>query len=142
VISALERGAMDVIQKPVLPGDLVIRAELAAANRGISNQPDGGLRLGDLEVDIDQALAIKAGQELALTRMELRLLYCLAQHRGRVAPTDRLLSFAWESDEFANSSLKTHISHLRQKLREAGGQPVTIKARQMLGYIMEINDAA
>jgi len=141
-IAALERGANDVIQKPVLPGDLVVRAELAAMNRGILTNPDGAVRVSDLEVDIDQAMAKKAGNELPLTRMELRLLYCLAQHRGRIAPTERLLAFARESDDFAISSLKTHISHLRQKLLEAGGQPVTIKARQMLGYVLDVADVA
>jgi len=140
LIAALERGATDVVHKPVLPGDLITRAEIAAANRGILNQSDDTIRISDLEIDINQALAVKAGHDLVLTRMELRLLYCLAQHRGRIAPTDRLLTFAGESDEFATSSLKTHISHLRQKLAEAGGQPVTIKARQMLGYVLTIDD--
>src|SRR5690606_8313965 len=125
-ITALEQGATDIVHKPLLPGDLVIRAELAAASRGVATQT-GAIRFADLEVDIDQALASKAGRSLTLTRMELRLLYCLAQHRGRVAPTDRLLGFARESDEFATSSLKTHISHLRQKLQEAGGEPITIR---------------
>jgi len=140
VISAREHGADDVTRKPVLPHDLVLLVETAVANRPVQDQRDGTIRISDLEIDLDRALAMKAGQSLTLTRMELRLLYCLAQHRGRVTPTDRLHAFAWESDELAVSSLKTHISHLRQKLREAGGHPVTIKARQMLGYILEIEE--
>jgi DNA-binding response OmpR family regulator len=140
IMSALEVGATDVMHKPILPSDLVIRAELAAMNRGTMNQRDGAIRVSDLEVDVDQARATKAGHELPLTRMELRLLYCLAQHRGRVAPTERLIAFARETDDSPTSSLKTHMSHLRQKLSQAGGQPVAIRARQMLGYILDIED--
>ncbi|MCK9494496.1 MAG: winged helix-turn-helix domain-containing protein [Dehalococcoidia bacterium] len=140
VVSALESGATEVIKKPVVPSEIIMRAEIAAASRGVSPTADSAIRVSDIVVDINQALATKAGITLALTRMELRLLYCLAEHRGRVAPTDRLLAFASKSEEFSSSGLKTHISHLRQKLSAAGGQPVTIKSRQMLGYILEVAD--
>lgn len=141
-ISTLEAGAHDILLKPILPREVVVRAELALPTRQSSDKPSGAIRVGDIEVDLDQVRAVKAEQELMLTRMELRLLYCLLQHHGRVAPTERLMAFGWDSEELATSSLKTHISHLRQKLREAGGMPVRIRARQMLGYVLELSDAA
>ena len=141
-IAALEAGATDVLQKPVLPREVLLRAERAIQLRGRSATPTGALRVGDIEVDLDRIQAVKAGRDLTLTRMELRLLYCLLEHHGRVTPTERLLSFGWETDEPPSSTLKTHISHLRQKLREAGGLRVQIKARQMLGYVMEVDGAS
>ncbi len=137
-MDALEAGASDVLQKPVLPQELLLRAQQAAPLRGQSGQPDGAIRVGDIEVNLPQAWATKADQELVLTRMELRLLYCLLDHHGRVTPTERLLSFGWETEEPLTSTLKTHITHLRQKLRAAGGVPVVITARQMLGYVLEV----
>ncbi len=141
-IAALEAGANDILLKPILPREVVVRAELALPARQSSDRPSGAIRVGDIEVDLDQVRAVKADHELMLTRMELRLLYCLLQHHGRVAPTERLMAFGWDSEDLATSSLKTHISHLRQKLREAGGMPVRIRARQMLGYVLELPDAA
>lgn len=134
-ISALERGASEVLRKPVLPRELVIRIE-----RGRSTVEGSGhagvARVADLAVDLDRVHASKAGVELSLTRAEFRLLYCLVQHYGRIAPTERLMTFGGD-EEMAASSLKTHISHLRQKLREAGGVPMVISARQLLGYVLE-----
>ncbi len=141
-ISALEAGANDILMKPILPREVVVRAELALPARQASDKPSGAIRVGDIEVDLDQVRAVKAEHELMLTRMELRLLYCLLQHHGRVAPTERLMAFGWDSEDLATSSLKTHISHLRQKLREAGGMPVRIRARQMLGYVLEMAEVA
>lgn len=137
-LSALGRGATDVIFKPVVPSDLIVRAEIAAANRGIAHLAEERVRIADLEVDVGRALAVKAGHDLILTRIELRLLYCLAQHRGQVATTDRLLTFAWEAEDQTSSTLKTHISHLRQKLAAAGGVPISIRSRQMLGYVLDV----
>ena len=140
-LAALEAGATDILHKPILPREVVIRAERAQPVWA-ATQPEGVIHVADLEVDMDQVRAVKAGHDLALTRMELRLLYCLMQHYGRVTPIDRLAAFGWGSDEVALSSLKTHISHLRQKLTDAGGVPMRITARQMLGYMLsKIDDA-
>jgi len=137
-IQALEAGATDVLKKPMFPLELIVRAESAPAMRRDGSRPFGRLTVGDLEVDLQRAHATKAGRQLPLTRLEFRLLYCLMEHHGRITPTDRLLAFGWDSEESSNSTLKTHMSHLRQKLAEAGGYPVRIAARQMLGYVMEV----
>jgi DNA-binding response OmpR family regulator len=138
-LAALEAGATDVFQKPILPREILVRAELAVPRRERGLRVVGVSNVGDISVDLDRAYATKAGKELILTRMELRLLCCLLEHHGRIAPTDRLLTFGWESEEPSSSTLKTHMSHLRQKLTDAGGLPFTIRARQMLGYILTVD---
>lgn len=135
---ALEAGATDVFRKPVLPREILVRAEHAVPRRERGLRAVGASKAGDITVDLDRAYASKAGKELNLTRMELRLLYCVLEHHGRIAPTDRLLTFGWESEEPSTSTLKTHMSHLRQKLKDAGGLPFTLRARQMLGYILVV----
>ncbi len=141
-LAALEAGATDVFQKPILPREILVRAELAVPRRERGIRAVGVSNVGDISVDLDRAHATKAGRELVLTRMELRLLCCLMEHHGRIAPTDRLLSFGWESEEPSSSTLKTHMSHLRQKLTDAGGLPFTIRARQMLGYVLTVDTLA
>jgi len=139
-LMALKAGISDVIRKPFHPHEVILRAEMQVANRGAGGAATSDtLTIGDVEIDLDRFSAWKAGTELRLTKLELRLLYCLMEHHGRVAPTERLLSFGWDSHEPPDASLlKTHISHLRQKLRKAGGTGVDIRSRHSLGYVLEL----
>lgn len=137
-IAALEAGANNILRKPLMPSELITWLEHSAPVQQTAR--DGALTVADLEIDLGEIRATKAGNVLTLTRMEFRLLYCLAEHFGRVAPTDRLMSFSSDGEEMAASSLKTHISHLRQKLRNAGGVPLRISARQMLGYVLDAEE--
>ncbi len=138
-IAAIETGASNVVRKPLLPRELITWIERAVQVTD-SEVPGGRIQVADLDIDLHRVLASKAGAALSLTRMEFRLLYCLAQHVGRVTPTDRLITFGGDADEIAASSLKSHMSHLRTKLRAAGGAPVRITARQMLGYVLEVDE--
>lgn len=140
---ALKAGFRDVLKKPLHPHEVIMRAEMQAENTGAAATSSDAIRVGDLEVDLGHYTALKNSQELQLTKLELRLLFCLMEHEGRVSPTDRLLSFGWDSLEVPDASLlKTHISHLRKKLREAGGAAIEIRARHSLGYTLRSSEAA
>jgi two-component system KDP operon response regulator KdpE len=142
-LAALKAGFRDVVRKPLHPHELIMRAELHAESRGGPSAASDAIRVGDLEIDLGHYTATKNARELRLTKLELRLLFCLVEHHGKVSPTERLLSFGWESLEVPDASLlKTHISHLRKKLRDAGGNAAEIRARHSLGYTLRIEAAA
>jgi DNA-binding response OmpR family regulator len=61
------------------------------------------------------------------------------QNYQSLSATDRLLSFGWEGRDVPEAGLlKTHISHLRRKLRDAGGEAFDIQSRHSLGYTLEL----
>lgn len=136
-------GAQDVIQIPYNPHEVILRAESRHVALDSAVDPDM-ITVGDLAVNLAAYSAHKNGHPLTLTKLELRLLFCLGDHSPNVAPSERLLAFGWESaaDEAPDMALlKTHISHLRKKIRDAGGHTISIVSRQSIGYQMS-SDAA
>jgi DNA-binding winged helix-turn-helix (wHTH) protein len=52
-----------------------------------------------------------------------------------VTATDRLLRFVWRDDGGDGNVLKTHVSHIRQKLQQANSG-LAITAVPNVGYIL------
>jgi two-component system OmpR family response regulator len=92
---------------------------------------------GDIWVDLEAYEVRKAGEPVRMTRLETRILYFLVSNAGRVLTTDRLIELAWEYDGGDAFALKTHISHIRQKLGVQKGEPGYIASAPHIGYRLE-----
>ncbi len=136
-VGLLESGASEFALSPYSPHEMVLKAEKWAALVVRASEAESSLHLADLEVNLTGYTAVKNGQHLTLTKLELRLLYCLLEHHPNLAPIERLLTFGWDILSTPDASLiKTHISHLRKKLSDAGGVPFEIQSRQTIGYVI------
>jgi DNA-binding response OmpR family regulator len=145
IIQGFEVGADDYLTKPFSIQQLVMR--LRAIHRRATGQAADvvpkHLVLEPLVIDLDSFGVLFEGKPVQLTRLEFRLLYCLAANSGRVVATSRLIDFAWGLDgEGDGSLLKTHVSHIRRKLREVSDCPVVIKAFPGVGYSLHIGAEA
>ncbi len=134
-LEAIKAGATRVVRVPFNATELIEQVELSASRQQRVSDAESAIRVEDLEVDLGRYVALKNGTAMTMTKLELRLLFCLCQHYPHLASTERLLTFGWEGSLEADPALiKTHISHIRGKMKAAGGLPLQIRSRQTLGY--------
>jgi DNA-binding response OmpR family regulator len=136
ILRGFRLGADDYIVKPFSPRQLTARmkALLRRCQSDPYREPVGELRVGDLVIDLQTHEARKGDEIVQLTPLEFRILYLLAMNVGRVIPHARLIDYAWDYDGGDASLLKTHICHLRRKLRLSADKPGGIRVVVGVGY--------
>lgn len=118
-IDMLTDGAADYITKPFDTGELLARIAARLRERK-SDMPSGIYSRGGLTIDTISHSVLADGNPVSLTRTEYAILKLLIQNPGQVIAKSVLLDrISADTPDCTESSLKTHISHLRGKLREA-----------------------
>ena len=121
-VDLLMGGAADYITKPFETKELLAR--IAVQLRKCENRDaDTILSTGDFRLDMRSNEVTVRGISVRLTRTEFAILKLLMQNPTQViAKTVMLDRISQDTPDCTESSLKVHISNLRQKLREAGGK--------------------
>lgn len=115
-------GATDYITKPFNTKELLARITVQL-RRQISREPENILAVGNLTLNLISHTICVNDTHLHLTRTEFAILKLLMQNPGQVIAKSVLLDrISEDTPDCTESSLKVHISNLRQKLREADGQ--------------------
>lgn len=115
-------GAADYLAKPFDARELLAR--VAVRLREAARSPLAQVCVcGDLVMDLSARRVTAAGTVVPLTRTEYAILKLLIQNPGQAVAKSTILDrISADTPDCTESSLKTHISHLRAKLREASGK--------------------
>jgi DNA-binding response OmpR family regulator len=144
-IVGLEIGADDYVPKPFNPRELLARMR-AVMRRTRPVPPAEKIVVGDLAIDVPAHKATLAGEDIALTSFEFRVLVALARRAGEtvareelaraVAPGDAAAKKSGDYDPSVDRSLDVHVSHLRQKLEIDPRDPKRIRTVRGVGYVL------
>lgn len=138
--TGFENGADDYLLKPFLSKELLLRVQ-AILQRAYPEK-DCKLYLAAAMVDLEKAEVWKGNECISLTAKELLLLEKLAENVGRIVSTGSLCAAVcgefWEGYE---STLSTHLRHLREKIEENPSKPVSLITVKGLGYRLYVKGA-
>ena len=138
VVMGLELGADDYISKPFRIKELLARMKSVLRRCKIDN-PDGCVRIKNLEIRTGEAKVFKDGKEIILTAMEYRLLLILLNNRGHILSGTALLENIWDvAGDFVNdNTLTVYIKRLRDKIEDEPENPSIIRTVRGMGYVIE-----
>lgn len=131
--TGLELGADDYLVKPFLPRELLLR--VTAILKRVYPEGNRIVTLAASQVDLDKAEVRKGKEVFRLTAKEYAVFLKLAENAGRIVTIGSLCQTAcgeiWQGYE---STLMTHIRHLREKIEANPSAPVSLITIKGLGY--------
>jgi DNA-binding response OmpR family regulator len=119
-VKGLEMGADDYLCKPFDFDELLARV-LALKRR--MNAPQQTvpptIRVGNLELALQERIALLNGEELTLTKIEFELLLYFTENQNKVLSRERILSRVWQTYSDPNTNIiDVYVSRLRKKLEK------------------------
>ena len=140
ILHAYQLGADDYVNKPFSAKQLAarMRAVLRRSQADPDRQPVREVRFGQVRLDLQSYRVTDGERQVQLTPLEFRILYLLGLNEGRVIPYSRLVEYAWGYEGGDSSLLKTHICHIRQKLKLSAGRAGGIRAVPGVGYSLAV----
>ncbi|MCY7357722.1 MAG: response regulator transcription factor [Rudanella sp.] len=116
-LMGFEAGADDYLAKPFDFLELVARVRALLRRTDPCEDPQPTLRLADLELDLGQKVARRAGRTIDLTAREFALLDYLMRNQGRVVSRVDIAERVWDIGfDTGTNVIDVYVNYLRNKI--------------------------
>jgi len=130
----LELGADDYVTKPFSPRELLARVNVALRHNRRTGASDM-LAFDDVVVDFTRMQVTFAGESVACTPQEFKILRFFAANPERVVSREELLNEVWGYEVYPTTrTVDNHIMRLRQKVEKNPASPVHFRTVHGVGY--------
>ena len=141
IIEALDQGADDFISKPFSPSVLFARVFAAYRRRLFSSLREAKeteLDFGSIVLDEKNEIAHVNGEQVALTRQELKLAYLLLSRAGSILSRSYLYEYVCGITHGGKTrTLDVHVHRVRKKLSLNGEHGWNLESVYGHGYRLE-----
>ncbi len=139
IVAGLNSGGDDYVTKPFHPAELLarVRAVSRRSHREVTEEraAPSRIRALGLELDVANQAAYLDGINLNCTRLEFEILCQMVRYPGQVLSHSFLSEQVWGYKNVNDATLlKGHVSSLRHKMKNAGGNDEMIHTVHGVGY--------
>jgi two-component system response regulator PrrA len=133
-VKGLQKGADDYLCKPFDFDELLARISALRRRMNTANHASSNiLRIGTLELALEERILRLKGTELALTKIEFELLLYLTENHQKVLSRERIISRVWQTQSDPQTNIvDVYISRLRRRLE--GDPEISIQTLRGNGY--------
>jgi two-component system, OmpR family, copper resistance phosphate regulon response regulator CusR len=118
-VKGFEAGADDYLVKPFEFRELMARLKALTKRSSETNiHPSHSfLKVADLELDLDEKIAIRGGKKIDLTAKEFYLLEYFIRNKGKVVSRTNIAENVWEiTFDTGTNVIDVYVNFLRKKL--------------------------
>lgn len=133
-LTGILKGGDDYITKPYQAPLLLAR--IGAVLKRTAGTKDEAVRLvhKGVALDISSCSLSCQGQNIELTKHEMKLLHLLFLHPGEFVARMDLIEYLWENQIFIDdNTLSVHVARIREKMKNIGIRDF-IETRRGMGY--------
>lgn len=137
IVEGLDSGADDYLPKPF--SFEVLGARVRALLRRPQDVLDNILTVRDLELDVANHTAERAGKDIKLSNKEFAILEYLLRNKNQILSKQNIMTHVWDFDaDILPNNVEVFINYLRNKIDKpfSGTDPI-IQTVRGFGYIVK-----
>ena len=133
-LNSIMLGGDAFITKPYNPAILLAKIASLLRKAGASSQAAEVLTWNGAELHLENSTIAYGGKAAELTKNEVKILYYLFKHAGKICSRSDIVDFLWDNQLYVDdNALSVNITRIREKLASLGLTDF-IKTKHRQGY--------